>query len=115
MNLTDLLLTVSQAEVEVPSLFPFPFKMHLIFSIIAFVFLIGRFAKEKYPYQLIIGIAAPLSLLIHVSADKTLFYAVGAVEAVLIIAAIISSFIVKKPEENSSKKDEGKKTEETQE
>lgn len=94
MNITNFIVTMSQnAEVETPSLFPFPFHIHMIFCCLAFVFFIIQYGKEKKPYQMIMGIAIPLSLVIWLSEGKTLFYIVGLIEVLLIAAALISSII----------------------
>lgn len=95
MNYFDIFTLTQQAEIENPSLFPFPFKMHLIFACLAAVFFAYRFFTQKQPFQLIMAVAIPASLLIWLSESKTLFYAVGIAEAVLILAAIVTSFIFK--------------------
>lgn len=81
------------AEVETPSLFPFPFHIHLIFSCLALVFFLFQFKREKKPYQLIMAAAIPFSLIIWLSESRTLFYAVGIAELVMLIAAFVSSII----------------------
>lgn len=96
MNFSDVLLDLTQtAQADVPGLFPFPFTFHLVFSIIALVFFVFRFAKEKKPYQLIFAIAVPLSMIVWMSDRKNLFYLTGAIELVLIIAAFVSSIVCK--------------------
>ncbi len=98
MNYYDIFTLTQQAEIENPTLFPFPFNMHLIFACLATVFFVYRFATQKLPYQLIMAIAIPASLLIWVSESRTLFYAVGIIELVLILAALVTSFIFKPKE-----------------
>lgn len=96
MNISNTLLTLSQAaEIEQPSLFPFPFKIHVIFSCLAVIFFAFQFIREKKPYQLILGIAIPFSLVIWLSENRTLFYAIGIIEAVLLLSAFITTFIFK--------------------
>lgn len=109
MNISQMLtMAAFSGEVEQPGLFPFPFKLHLIFCIISLLFFLYQFFKEKKYYQLIMGIAIPFSLIIHISENRTLFYTVGAVEAVLLIAAFIASFFdnrrAKKKQETDSAK-----------
>lgn len=96
MNISNYIVALAQAaEVEQPTLFPFPFKIHLLFSCLAVVFFAFQFIKEKKPYQLIMGIAIPVSLLIWVSENRTLFYAIGIIEAVLLLAAFVTAIIFK--------------------
>lgn len=108
MNIFNILFTMAQtAEVSKPTLFPFPLSLYMIFCIVATVFFIFRFVKEKSPYQIIMSVAIPLSLLIGYSESKTVFYVVGAVEAVLILSAFISSIVCnrKKQSENQEEKE----------
>lgn len=93
MNISEMLVTISQAAETQPGLFPFPFKMHLIFCCISLVFFLFQFVREKKPYQLIMAIAIPLSLTIWLSENRTLFYAIGIAETVLLLAAFVSSLI----------------------
>lgn len=97
MNFSDLFLTMAQAtEIEQTSLFPFPFSLHLIFCCISVIFFVWRFIKEKLPYQLIMAVAIPFSMLIWLSDNKTLFYSIGIVEAVFLITAFVTSIVCKK-------------------
>ncbi len=99
MNISDFFITMAQtAEVEQPGLFPFPFSLHLGFCCIALVFFVLRFIKEKLPYQLIMAVAIPFSLIIWLSDSKTLFYGVGIAEFVFLIAAFVTSLIFKTKE-----------------
>lgn len=113
MNIIDLLTTT----VQTPTLFPYPLKYHAIFSVLALVFFMWRFVREKRPYQLIMAVAIPLSLVIWVSESRTLFYAVGAIEVVLIIAALVTAIIFKPQEEAaaSEKTDENESDETAEE
>ncbi|MDD6278649.1 MAG: hypothetical protein ACI4JE_00260 [Ruminococcus sp.] len=100
-------VTASQAAAETPSLFPFPFPTHLGFSVISLLFFLWRFSKEKRPYQLIMAIAIPFSLVIRLSDSRTLFYFVGVVELILLFAAFISSIVFKdKSAEEQSETDD---------
>lgn len=89
----DLLLTISNAEIENPNLFPFPFGLHLVFCAIALIFFGWRFSEEKKPFQVIFAIAIPLSLAIWLNDSRTWFYTLGIIEVVLILAALVSCFI----------------------
>jgi asparagine N-glycosylation enzyme membrane subunit Stt3 len=89
-------ITMNTTEVVQPNLFPFPFPVHLVFACIALFLFAYLFSKNKKPYQLIMAVAIPFSLTIWLSDSRTLFYAVGIVEFVLLIAAFISSIIYNK-------------------
>ena len=106
MNISDTFLTM--AEVSEPALFPFPIGLYAIFCVIALAFFVFRFMKEKAPYQLIMAIAIPFSLLIGLSNGKTLFYLVGIVELLLLISAFVVSIVCKKktPETMPEKSEE---------
>jgi hypothetical protein len=94
------------SDIDQPTLFPFPFGMHLCFALISLVFFVYRFVTDKRPYQLILAIAIPLSLTIWLSENRKLFYIIGAVELVLLIAALVTSIVIKKPEDTSADDDE---------
>lgn len=96
MNFTENLITLTQAQET--SLFPFPFSTHIIFSCIAVAFLIFQFTREKKPYQIIISVAVALSLAIWLSDNRTLFYAIGIAEALLLIAAFVTAVVFKHKE-----------------
>lgn len=106
MNYFDLFVMTQQAGIENPSLFPFPFHMHLIFACIGAVFFAYRFFTQKRPFQIIMAVAIPLSLLVWISESRMLFYGVGIAEAVLIIAAAVVSLIFKTPQENDTGSEE---------
>ena len=99
-------------ESDKPTLFPFPFSFHLVFAVISFIFFMVSFLKFKRPYQLLFAIAIPLSLLLWAAEfNRGLYYGLGAVELLLVLAALVSSIILKpkkqkedkasKPENNS--------------
>lgn len=89
------IFTVAAQEMEIPQLFPFPLPLHIGFSIIALVFFLFRFITDKKPYQLIMAIAIPLSLVLELSDSRTLYYAVGIVEFILLLSAFITTFFFK--------------------
>lgn len=103
---SDILLTLAETKMENPSFFPFPFPLHLIFAIIATAFLVFRFVTNKKPFQLIMAIAIPVSLILWIpTASKTLYYTVGLIELILIIVAFVTSLIFRDksiPEEKTS-------------
>lgn len=107
MNSTNLLAAFLQiSDAENPTIFPFPFEMHLALAVISFLFFSYRFAVQKKPFQLIFAIASPLSLALWLSDSKTLFYGLGIVELALIIIAIVTSVVCKpkKAEETAATK-----------
>lgn len=105
---SDILLTMAQTGNDVTSLFPFPFPLHVIFAIIALAFFVFRFIMEKKPFQLIFAVAVPFSLIIWVSNSRTLFYIVGLVEFVLLLAALITYFIFRDKSNDNTTKEEQK-------
>lgn len=111
---SDVLLTLALNEMENPSFFPFPFPLHLVFSIIAFAFLIFRFVTNKKPYQLIMAIAIPLSLILWLpSASRSVYYITGLIELILIAAAFVTSLIFK--DKTAPETDENTETDEVKE
>ncbi|MDE6679113.1 MAG: hypothetical protein K2K02_08740 [Ruminococcus sp.] len=99
MNFSDLFLTMAQTtEIDQTSLFPFPFSLHLLFCCFSLIFFLFRFIKEKYPYQIIMAVAIPFSLVIWISESKPLFYTVGIVETVLLLTAFITSLVFRTKE-----------------
>lgn len=113
MNISNVFFTMAQStEVSQPTLFPFPMGLYVVFCIIATAFFVFRFVKEKQPYQIIMAVAIPLSLLIGYSNGKTLFYIMGIVEAVLLLSAFVSALICSKkkpaeiPEETPTESEE---------
>ncbi len=92
----DMLTTMELTEVENPSLFPFPAPLHIGFVIIAVIFFLFRFFTDKRPFQLIMAIAVPISLLLRLELSRQGFYIVGAIELLLLIAAAATSIIFKK-------------------
>lgn len=90
------LLTLAQSTgMEAPDMFPFPFSLHIAFVCVATIFFILRFSKHKQPFQLIFAAAIPLSLLIWLtSGHRTMYYALGILEVLLIVAALVSSIVM---------------------
>ena len=105
------LLTLAQSTgMEAPDMFPFPFSLHIAFVCVATIFFILRFSKHKQPFQLIFAAAIPLSLLIWLtSGHRTMYYALGIIEVLLIVAALVSSIVMSaknKPAKDEEKNDE---------
>ncbi len=75
------------------SIFPIGMNKHIGFCVIAAVFFILQFIRNKYWYELVLAAAVLCSLLVYVSDSPAWFYGVGILEAVLLIAAIVVYFI----------------------
>ena len=106
MELFNSFYTISQqSDADKPSLFPFPFSMHLIFVCISVLFFVYRFSAQKRPYQIIMAAAIFISMGVWISHNRTLYYVIGAIELGLILCAIVLSFIFreKKTDELSDK------------
>ena len=98
MNIFNTFALLAQiSDSNNPTIFPFPFSLHLGLAIISLVFFGFRFVSQKKPFQIIFAIAVPLSLLIWLSDSKTLFYGLGLVELILILLAIVMT-IASKPD-----------------
>ncbi|NLT10007.1 MAG: hypothetical protein GXY08_10960 [Ruminococcus sp.] len=99
MNIQDMLITMEQeAEAVQPSLFPFTLGMHMTFVSIAVIFFIYRYYVQKRPYQVIIASAIFVSLGFWLSESKTVYYGIGILQVLLLIAALISTFVCKPAE-----------------
>lgn len=91
----DFLTTMELTEVDNPSLFPFPAPLHIGFVIVAVIFFVFRYFTNDKPFQLIMAIAVPLSLVLRLDLSRQGFYIVGAVELLLLIAAAVTSVVFK--------------------
>lgn len=69
--------------------FPLTFQQHLIFCIVAVLFLVLQFVRQRYWYQLVIAGAIAGSLLIYVNENTGWFYSVGVAELLLMLVAIV--------------------------
>lgn len=99
-------------------LFPLAVPKHVGFCIIALVFFAFQFFRQHYKYQLIMAIAAPLTLLVYATqplADaiggngifgqqKTWFYGVGLLELILLLGAIYFLFTERKRKEREEER-----------
>ncbi len=87
---------MNTTEVVQQNLFPFPFPHHLVFCCIALIFFGYMYMKYRKPHQLVMAIAIPFSLVIWVSTSRTLFYAVGIIEVLLLLTALILNIVYRK-------------------
>ena len=77
-----------------PTIFPIGQDKHLIFCILATLLFVLQFARTKRWYQLVMAIAIPASMLIYVQPEnKTIYYAVGILEAVLLLLAMVLNIV----------------------
>lgn len=113
MFIPDFFTGLAMINAENPNLFPFPFKLHLIFSIIAFVFFIIRFTFDKKAYQAILAVAIPFSMTIWLSENKVWFYIVGIIELILLCVAFISTIVYKSRHPQPTEEKTEKSTEES--
>ena len=98
MNFNDTIFTLTQqADAEKPSLFPFPFTLHLIFVCISVLFFAYRYIAQKRPYQAIMSVAVLTSMSIWLSDSRKLYYGIGIIELSLIVVALITAIIFKAP------------------
>ena len=75
-------------------IFPIGQDKHLIFCILATLLFVLQFLRTKRWYQLVMAIAIPASMLIYVQPEnKYIYYAVGVLEAVLLLLALILNIV----------------------
>lgn len=100
MNFSDaFLMFLQQTTVEKPSLFPFPFSMHLALVCFGAAFFVYRYAVQKRPNQLLMAIAMLVSLAVWLSDSRALYYGVGVTELVLLVSCFVTSLIFKPVDE----------------
>ena len=107
MDLSQLVLSIAaiSADAEAPTLFPYPLPFHATFAIIATLFFGISFVRLRRPYQLLLAIAVPFSLLLWLADNNRIFYyAIGVVELLLIAAAFLSSIFLKPKKDNETDK-----------
>ena len=79
---------------ELNTLYPIGVTRHTVFCIIATLFFLAQFFRTKRWHQMILAIAIPCSLLVYIAPEnKTLFYGIGILEAVLLAAALVTSIV----------------------
>ncbi len=114
MDLTNTFVTLTQqADAEKPSLFPFPFSMHLVFILISIAFFSYRFIMQKRPYQIIMAAAILASMGVWLSDNRKVYYGVGLIDVILILAALVTAIVFKAPEEEESDSDDSSNTKST--
>lgn len=75
-------------------IFPIGQDKHLIFCILATLLFVLQFLRTKRWYQLVMAIAIPASMLIYVQPEnKYIYYAVGVLEAVLLLLALVLNIV----------------------
>ena len=71
--------------------FPLPLAYHIVLCVLGCVFFLAQFIRLKKPYQLMMAIAMPASLLIYIQPEsRTLFYTIGLLVALDLLALVIS-------------------------
>lgn len=76
--------------------FPLDFSKHIVFCIVGVAFFLFQFCRQGFKYQLITAAAIGITLLIHVNESSTWRYAIGIIEAVLIVLIFVIMSIEKK-------------------
>lgn len=74
-------------------IFPIALNKHIIFCVIAVVFFLFQYIRQKNRYQLALAIAIPATLLVYVSDNKTWFSAIGIFELVMLILSAVLYFL----------------------
>ena len=90
----NLLNGFSGADITVAEIMT---TLGITFLIAMYLFFVYRFKDDRRPYQLIFAIAIPLSLAIWLSDKRTLFYIIGLLELLLIIAALVTAIVFRTP------------------
>ncbi|MCD7960164.1 MAG: hypothetical protein LUF89_12070 [Ruminococcus sp.] len=74
--------------------FPISMGYHIFFGVVACLFFLMQYYRLRRPYQLILAIAMPASLLIYIdTSNQSLFHVVGLFELVMLLGAIILSIV----------------------
>ena len=72
---------------------PLPFKVHLIFCLLATVLYIIQFYRKHSVYYLLIMIAIDLTFITQIWTNKPVIIGLFVAEVILILLAVISSFV----------------------
>ena len=78
---------------------------HIVLCVLGCVFFLAQFIRLKKPYQLMMAIAMPASLLIYIQPEsRTLFYTIGLLVALDLLLALVISLIqrFRHPQEKKS-------------
>lgn len=79
---------------QLNTLYPIGVTRHTVFCIFATLFFLAQFFRTKRWHQMILAIAIPCSLLVYIAPDnRTLYYGIGILEAVLLAAAFVCSIV----------------------
>jgi glycerol-3-phosphate acyltransferase PlsY len=84
-------------------LFPISFNAHIIFTIVAVLFFVMQFIRQRQLYQILTAIAVPIPLILYKYTSITVFYSVGIIELILIVAIGIMLFSTGKKDDNKKK------------
>ena len=72
------------------TLFPIGSTRHTVFCVIVSIFFVLQFLRTKRWYQLIMAVAVAFSMIEYIAPEnKTLFYTVGIIELILLLAALV--------------------------
>lgn len=85
--------------------FPLPLAYHIVLCVLGCVFFLAQFIRLKKPYQLMMAIAMPASLLIYIQPEsRTLFYTIGLLVALDLLLALVIGLIqrFRHPQEKKS-------------
>lgn len=76
--------------------FPLPLPYHVVLCVLGCIFFLTQFIRLKKPYQLMMAIAMPASLLIYIQPEnKILFYVVGLLIGLDMLFALVISLILR--------------------
>ena len=76
------------------TLFPIGSTRHTVFCVIVSIFFVFQFFRTKRWYQLIMAIAVAFSMIVYIAPEnKTLFYTVGVIELILLLAALVVGIV----------------------
>ena len=73
-------------------LFPISFNAHIIFTIVAVVFFLMQYSRQKQLYQLLSAIAIPLPLILYITSSEIVFYAIGIIELIMVVFIALMLF-----------------------
>lgn len=83
---------------------PFPFKMHLIFCIIATVVYLAQFARKKSIHYLLIMLAIDATFITQINTSQIIITCLFVLEVALLVAAGIFSHIYSKQQKLKAEK-----------
>ena len=76
------------------TLFPIGSTRHTVFCVIVSIFFVLQFLRTKRWYQLIMAVAVAFSMIVYIAPEnKTLFYTVGIIELILLLAALVVGIV----------------------